>query len=437
MWYQGRKMNSSPDRSKGITNMVEKTPPVVHEFVERNVGLHAYIVIDSLQNGQSCGGLRISDDVTLEEIKSLASSMTRKYCFLQRTMGGAKAGIILPNSSSKEQRAQVLEAFGRSAAELLKNKTYIPWTDLGSNSEDIAIIMKSAGCGCHRISDSSYFTALTVVSAIKAACEIRNIDLSGCSVIIEGFGNVGMHAASELTKLGATIVGISTIVGALYDANGLDIKNLIRLQKTYNDDIIHHYGKGVLERKEQLLELNADILVPCARTWSINTTNMKNIKAKIIAPGANVPMTKEAEAYLHQHGVLCLPDFLCNLGGVFGTSLYDNRNSLPTVHRFIMNEFGAMTKEILRWSAQKNLLLSDVAEAIAEENCTRIHHQMHSWFWRKKYLLPFLSGNVVVQKFLPRFDAWVSLRAQRRIFVENMRLMQTGFLDYLLLSGRN
>jgi hypothetical protein len=77
MWYQGSKMKSSLNELKSISNMVERTQPIVHEFVERTVGLHAYIVIDSLRNGQSCGGLRIADDLTLEEIKTLASSMTR------------------------------------------------------------------------------------------------------------------------------------------------------------------------------------------------------------------------------------------------------------------------------------------------------------------------------------------------------------------------
>jgi glutamate dehydrogenase (NAD(P)+) len=424
MWYQGSKLNSSLNESKSTMNKIEKTQPVVHEFVERTVGLHAYIVIDSLRNGQSCGGLRISDDLTLEEIKTLAASMTLKYCFLQRNMGGAKAGIILPNNSTSEHRTQVLEAFGRHAAFLLKNKTYIPWTDLGSSGDDIAKIMNSAGCDFHGISDSSYFTALTVVSAIKAACEMQNKDLSGCSVIIEGFGSVGMHAASELAKWGATLVGISTAKGALYDTNGLDIKTLIELQKTYKDDVVHHYGKEYLETKERLLEMDTDILLPCAKTWSINTTNMKNIKAKIIAPGANAPMTKEAEAYLHQQGVLCLPDFLCNLGGIFGTSLYDNRNPIPTVHRFIMNEFGALIKDILRRSAQKNLHPSEVAEAIAEKNCITNHQRMFSQFWKRKYIIQWLARTSVVQQAMPKLQAWASLQNQQRILTENRKYLQ-------------
>ena len=403
---------------------VEKTQPIVHEFIEKNVGLHAYIVIDSLRNGQSCGGLRISDDLTLEEIKTLASSMTLKYCFLRRTMGGAKAGIVLPNNSTKEHRTQVLEAFGRHAADLLKNKTYIPWTDLGSSREDIAVIMNSAGCDFHGITDSSYFTALTVVSAIKAACEMQNKDLSECSVIIEGFGSVGLHTASELVKWGVSIVGVSTVKGALYDPNGLDITKLIELQKNYKDDVVHHYRRDCLGRKEDLLEMDTDILLPCARTWSINAVNVKNIKAKMIAPGANAPMTKEAEAYLHQQGVLCLPDFLCNLGGIFGTSLYDNRNSIPTIHRFIMNEFGDLIKEVLRKSVQENLPPFDIAEAIAKENCTAIHQRMRSSFSKKNYITHWPFRTTLVQQLLSGLQAWVSLQNQQRMFAENIRCMQ-------------
>ncbi|MBN2599387.1 MAG: Glu/Leu/Phe/Val dehydrogenase [Candidatus Thermoplasmatota archaeon] len=398
--------------------------PIIHEFIDDRVGLHAFIVIDSLKNGHSCGGLRISEDLTLEEVKTLAKAMTFKYCFLKRNTGGAKAGIILPKNCTHEQRTKILEAFGRSASSLLRKGTYVPWTDLNSSSDDIAIVMKAAGCRFLGMSDSSYFTALTVVSAVKAACETKEMDISAISIIIEGFGAVGMNIASECAKLGIKIIGVSTIKGALYDPNGLDVNKLIELKKQYQDDLAQHYGKEWIQRKECLLEMDTDVLIPCARTGCINTTNMDKIKAKMIVPGANAPLTKEAEDFLHKKRILCLPDFVCNVGGVFGTNLYDNRNDIPTVHHFIMDEFGQLVKEILWASVRKHCLPSDIAKSIVEKHCNTKFDEFTGKTLSKKIFLKWFNNIIYFLHFLPRLQPWIALQRQRKIFLENIRYVQ-------------
>jgi glutamate dehydrogenase/leucine dehydrogenase len=398
--------------------------PIIHEFIDDKVGLHAYIVIDSLKNGNSCGGLRISENITVEEIKALAQGMTFKYCFLKENTGGAKSGIKIPMDCTREQRIKILEAFGRSASMLLRKGTYVPWTDINSSVDDIAIIMKAAGCKFQGITDSAYFTALTVASAVKAACETKDIDISSISVTIEGFGEVGKNIASELTKWGAKITGISTIKGALYDSSGLDINKLMELRKRYNDDLVLHYGAECLKRKELLLEMNTDVLIPCARTWSINEENMKNIKAKIIVPGANVPLAEGAEKFLHQKGILCLPYFICNLGGVFGTSLYDNRNPIPTVYRFIMNEFGQLVKEIILTSIKENRLPFEIAKAVAEKNCKENNGVKQHKSRIKKFMIKYFHRDIHFLWFIPGLRAWLSLQNRRRIFAENIEIIK-------------
>ena len=395
--------------------------PMIHEFKDDSIGLHAYIVIDSLRNGTSCGGVRISEDLSLEEITALAKAMTNKYCFLKQHMGGAKAGIILPKDATPEQRTKILESFGKNASTLLKNKTYIPWTDINSTPEDIAILMNAAGCDFQGISDSSYFTALTVVSGVKAACEIKAIDLSTVSVIIEGFGEVGMNIAVELAKWNVKLIGVSTIKGALYDADGLDIKTLIESKKHYQDDFVLHDTTEKMIQKELLLEMTSDILIPCARTWCINKKNMKDIKAKMIIPGANVPLTTEAEDYMHQKGILCLPDFICNLGGVFGTSLYDNKNSLPRIHRFILDEYGQLIKELLRESQKKNCPPSKIAQMIVEENCKRNTKTTKDTTWTKKLSITLFNKGIHSLRFIPGLQPWVALQRQRKTFNENRK----------------
>lgn len=401
-----------------------RVSPIIHEIIDDSVGLHAYIVIDSFKNGNSCGGVRISDNLELEEIKALARAMTFKYSFLKRNIGGAKAGIILPKNCNHEQRTIILEAFGRKASSLLRKKTYTPWTDLNSNSDDIATIMKAAGCDFHEISDSSYFTALTVVSAVKAACETQGINISTVSVTIEGFGAVAMNIASDLMKQGVKIIGVSTIKGALYDTSGLDINKLIELKKQYKDNLVEHYNTDYIKRKELLLEMDTDILIPCARTWCINEKNMDNIKAKMIIPGANVPLTKEAEEFLHQKGILCLPDFICNLGGVFGTNLYDNSNSIPKLYRFIMDEFGQLIKELIYASIRKNCLPSEIARSVVENNYSTNSEGIHDVSFIKKFSLLWFNEVIYFLRFFPGLASWITFQRQRKIFIKNIRYIQ-------------
>jgi glutamate dehydrogenase (NAD(P)+) len=406
------------------TEKPSKTFPIICEFIDDAVGLHAYVVIDSLKDGRSCGGLRITDDLTVDEVKALAHAMTYKYCFLKQNLGGAKSGILVPKDCTHEQRTKILEAFGRSASFLLRNGTYKIWTDLNSSVDDISIIMNAAGCDFHGISDSAYFTALSVASAVKACCETKDVDISGSSVIIEGFGGVGMNLASELARWGVKITGVSTVKGALYDADGLDINKLIALKKQYKDDLVNHYNPDCVITKELLLEKNTDVLIPCARTWSINKTNMDKINAKIIVPGANAPLTQEAEEFLFKKGIFYLPDFICNLGGIFGTGLYDAGNPIPRVRRFIINTYGQLIKELILMSIKKHCPPSKIAQVVVEKNCNtdtqRIQHEpmtkkvFKKWFIR---ILQFL-------RFFPGIQAWFSLKSQQRIFIENINCIK-------------
>ena len=403
----------------------EREPQMICEFVDESVGLHAYLVIDSTRYGHSCGGLRILEDVTLEEVKTLARAMTLKYSFLKSNMGGAKAGIVLPEGCSRKQRAQILEAFGRKASPILKKAIYIPWIDMNCSVEDIATIMKSAGCAFKGMSDSSYFTALTVASAVKAACDIRGIDVSAASVVIEGFGNVGGNVGQELSKWGTKIVGVSTAKGAIYDNGGLDIDKLVESRKRYGNDLVRYYGDetGFYEEKELLLEMDTDILIPCARPWTINAKNMNRIRAKMIVPGANVPLTEEAEELLHKKGILCLPDFVCNIGGVLGTALYDRRVLASKVHEFIMKEFGLLVKELIWRSVKDNRRPSEVAQKIAEDNFNSLDWSMQKGRRIKRYLGFGLRMGYRIHVIPHRVAAWVSYREARRMLAENISIL--------------
>ena len=404
----------------------EREPQMICEFVDESVGLHAYLVIDSTRYGHSLGGFRILEDLTLEEVKALARAKTLKYSFLKRNMGGAKAGIVLPERCSPEQRTQILESFGRKLSPLLKNKIYIPWTEMNCSVKDIAIIMKSAGCAFKGVSDSSYFTALTVASAVKAACDIRGIDVSAASVVIEGFGKVGSKVGQELSKWGTKIVGVSTTEGAIYDDGGLEIDKLVELRKRYRGNLVRYYGDeaGFIEEKELLLEMDTDILIPCARPWTINAKNMNRIRAKMIVPSAHVPLTEEAEEFLHQKGILCLPDLACNTGGIFGTALYDSGVRTSEVHEFIMKEFGLLIKELIWRSVKDNRRPSEVAQKIAEDNFNSLDWSMQKRRRIKRYLGFGLRMGYRIHVIPQHVVAWVNYRNARRMLAENIKCLK-------------
>lgn len=407
-----------------IEHEKKREPEKIVRISDENNDLEAFLAIDTLQNGQSSGGLRITDSLSMGEIKTMARSMTLKYNFLRRVMGGAKCGILLPKNCTLEEKKHILKAFGTKAEEILKNQTYIPYMDINCSVEDIYTILKAAHCTTYKVSDSSYFTALTVVSSIKAACEFQELDIKSISVIIEGFGNVGSHIARELEIYGATIVGVSTQEGGIYDNDGLDIKKLINLRNTYADNLIHHYPAEVLESKEQLLEKDADILIPCARSWSIHKNNMRNIKASIIVPGANNPYGEGVEEFLLKNNVLCLPDFVCNIGGILGSSLFDQGLPKTRIYLFIMNDFSGIIKEILRCSDKINKTPYEIAFNLAQYNHfvikqSRIKHQKLIMTNTK-----FLIINALMAHIPSFLTNEFHILNEKRIILENLKVLK-------------
>lgn len=307
-------------------------PQIVCEIVNKEIGLNAYLVIDSTIGNRSCGGVRIAEDISVDEVKALARAMTLKYGFLNYfyhfPMGGAKVGIIVPANCSIQKRQEMLWAFGQQLAPVLRSDIYTPWTDLNSSAEDMGVIRGAAGLEPATYNDSPYYTALTVLASITAACQFRGLSLQGMTVAIEGFGNVGTYLAQELVVLGVKVVALSNLMGAIYDENGLDIDALVRSRRDKGDAFILDYQTSMGIKKEELLTIEVDVLVPCARTWAINENNADNIKAKVIVPSANRPITDTAEEILWRKNILSVPDFVSNIGGGLMALYWSNPGSV-------------------------------------------------------------------------------------------------------------
>lgn len=335
-----------------------------------------YLVIHSTFEGRAMGGLRMLPDVSLEELRLLAYSMTLKYAFLGLPQGGAKAGLRFDPEAPAEERQAALRRFAQAAAPLLRTRLYTPNADMGTSLEDIRFLLK--GLGLHmsqreaQRSDSGYYTAHSVLACISQASAYLGFDLKGASAAIEGFGHVGGALAGLLYDRRTKVVAVSTSAGAIYAPEGLDIPHLLRLREAYGSKGILHYERAERLALSDLLALPVDILSPCARHHTLHEGNATQVCARLICPGANNPITPGAENLLRARGILVIPDFVANCGGVLGGTMEFAACPKATIEAFIHQEIGRRMCGILREAEAQNIPPRAVAEARAWENRQRL-----------------------------------------------------------------
>lgn len=275
------------------------------------------------------GGIRYHPAVNLGEVAALASLMTYKNALLNLPLGGAKGGVqVNPNLLSKMELESLTRRFATELGPFIGPDKDIPAPDVGTNAETMAWILdtfaletgfsqtgvvtgKPVEIGGSRGRNSA--TGLGVVYAAKRALESQNKEMSETSFAIQGFGNVGSHVGVEAHAMGAKIIAVSDIKGGIYDPNGINISELFRYLK--KNRFVQDFPKTENLSNEQLLELDVDVLCPCALESVIHEKNMENVKAKIIVEGANGPLTPEASDHLAQKEILIVPDILANGGG--------------------------------------------------------------------------------------------------------------------------
>ena len=288
----------------------------------RRTGMRGVLVIDNTARGMGKGGTRMAPTVTVGEVARLARNMTWKWAAADMFYGGAKAGIAAdPGQPDKEA---VLRAFARA----LHNEVpaeYVFGLDMGLTEDDAAVIVdelgRAAAVGTPHVLgglpyDALGITGYGVAESAHAAAEFADVDVAaGARVSIQGFGAVGTAAARRLAELGATVVAISTACGVLYDADGFDIDDLCRARQAHGDDVVLQLPGSRLKAGEELT-LDAEILIPAALQDVIDEEVARNIKAKLIVEGANLPTNAQAQHILFERGIAVVPDFIANAGGV-------------------------------------------------------------------------------------------------------------------------
>ena len=320
-----RKLHDPIERIEMTINPVLENGKMVH--------IKTFIVRHNDALGPSKGGIRMTENVTIDDITGLSMEMTWKCALIGVPFGGGKSGIACdPAKLSAVDKEIIIRSFTRNGRRHIGPEVYIPAPDMGTNQFDMGhirdCISYSEGIsitkGCYvtgkpvilgGIVGRTEATGKGVVFALKAACEKRGMSLQGVKVIVQGLGNVGGIAAREIVKEGAIVVAVEDITGALYNNDGINIPELL--------DFIAQKGgvKGYPGAKpmprEKFFSYACDILIPAAAGSQITAENAGGIKAKIIAEGANAPTTPEADKILNRRNIFVIPDILCIAGGVF------------------------------------------------------------------------------------------------------------------------
>jgi glutamate dehydrogenase (NAD(P)+) len=289
-----------------------------------------YRVQYNITLGPAKGGIRYHPDVTLDEVTALAAWMTWKCAVAHVPFGGGKGGIICdPTRMSRRELEALTRRYVAEIVDAIGPDKDVPAPDVNTNDQVMAWIMDT-------YSMHVGYTATAVVTGkpiemggslgrreatgrgvmitTREAAKHLGFDLQGATVAIQGFGNVGSVSADLLQKAGATIVAVTDWKGGVHNAAGLDIAKMLEFVKQHKT--IDGFPGGDPIENADLFKLDVDVLVPAAMENQITMENAPDIKAKVIAEGANGPTTPDAHKHLHERGVFVIPDILANAGGV-------------------------------------------------------------------------------------------------------------------------
>ncbi|MBN2612162.1 MAG: Glu/Leu/Phe/Val dehydrogenase [Bacteroidales bacterium] len=393
------------------TSMFEDLSKLDPQFIafaeDQSIGLKGYVVVDRTINNHACGGLRMVPDLTIDELKGLARSMTLKYGFSHMDQGGAKAGIVADYNLSAGEKEILLRRFGEIISPLLKTGYYITGTDINTSKQEIMDMLDH--CRVHLPSGrrnkgnkSGFFTALSVMVASEAAAFYKNLSLTGCSIAIEGFGAVGSAYGWLMAKKHeAKIVAVSSLYGAVYNAKGLDIDMLMKLKDKYRDELVNHYPEAEKISPAALFTLPVDILSPCARHFSINRVNAPDIKAGIVCPGANNPVTPEADEILQKRHIVSIPPFIANCGGVIGNKIEITGLGDDFIENYIRKRNTPKIISLIKKADELQVPLFGIAEQEAMENFKKMQIINEKNFVKRKLVQQ--AKKIVNSSLLPGF----------------------------------
>jgi glutamate dehydrogenase/leucine dehydrogenase len=338
-----------------------------------SVGLKAVVAIDNIACGPSIGGVRIAPDVSTEEAFRLARAMTFKNAAAGLPHGGGKSVIFADPKMPLRDKERLIRAFAGAITDLTE---YIPGPDMGTDELAMGWIKDETGraVGLPREIggiplDEIGATGFGLVSAIDVARQHIGMPLQGARVVIQGFGSVGKHAAHFLVEKGAVLVAASDSRGTVVNEDGLDLPALIALKAEGRALGDHPCGRKL--GTDAVIDVPCEIWIPAARPDVIHAGNVARLQARLVAEGANIPLTEEAEQALASRGVLVLPDFIANAGGVICAAVEYRGGTETAALALIDEKIRANTEAMLGEVQRSGALPRSASMSLAAERLRR------------------------------------------------------------------
>jgi glutamate dehydrogenase (NAD(P)+) len=289
-----------------------------------------YRVQHNFARGPAKGGIRYAPDVTLDEVKALAAWMTWKCAVVNVPFGGGKGGVVCnPKQMSIGELERLTRRYAAELIDFIGPEKDVPAPDMNTNEQTMAWIMDTYSMHArHTVTavvtgkpvelggsaGRREATGRGVMIVVNEAIKRFKLTPQETRVVVQGSGNVGGLGARLMYEAGYKVTAISDVSGGIYNESGLNIHKVLEYLK--QNTTLEGYPEADRISNKELLEIECEVLAPCATENQITSENAHKIKCKVLAEGANGPTTPGADSILHENGVFVIPDILANAGGV-------------------------------------------------------------------------------------------------------------------------
>ncbi len=333
-------------------------PYKVITVYDKKTGMNGFLVLDNLKRGPGKGGIRMTPSVTAEEVARLARTMTFKTAMADLPFGGAKSGIVASPDvlQNPDKKKSYIKAFSRKIKKYCPSK-YIAAPDINTAEREMEWFAKANGNlkSCtgkpvklgglpHELGSTGYGVAKSTLVALKHL----KLVVKTTTFAVEGFGNVGWFTAKDLTEKGMKLIAVSDSKGCLVNEKGIDFKRLAKIKKDTGSVI--NYNPGKIIPSPDIIKVNTDVLVTAAVPDLVRLDNYKQVKAKMLVEGSNIPMRYEVEDKLYKKGVLVIPDFVANAGGVISSYVEFIKGTKQLMFKLVDKKISTNTKLVLERS---------------------------------------------------------------------------------------
>jgi len=335
----------------------------------------ASIVVDASIRGLSRGGLSLSTERDASLLARVSRARTLQHGLLGIPFGGAAATIRSPMGVDSSLRKILLDAFAQSAGPFIATQAFVPEAEIGIDVTDVHDLVSRCGLQMTRrekIDDPGDYVGQTVALAAIASLRKAGVRPGRATASVEGFGKVGSAVAYELHERGVRVVAVSTKDGALFDADGLDVPELVPLAERVGDTFVRKYSEADRISAGELRSLAVDLFSPCALPGGIDAQTAGRLRCKVVVPGATVPFKPGGERMLQGRGVAYVPDVLAGCGGVLASNLARAGFTPLGRTRFIESRFPRLVEWLEGQAEQESIGLDEMLAAYCSERFSRM-----------------------------------------------------------------